>query len=330
MRPNYLAAARAIGDARDIVLTTHVNSDADGIGTSLALAIALERQGKRVRFACPSKPASIYGFLPRFALARTIEEDAVAAAEAPCDLLIASDCGDLKRLGACAHLRRQRLLNLDHHSTNDRFGDLNLVDEAATSSGMVAARLLDKLDLDLDRDIATCLYATLAFDTGRFMHSNTDAKAFRFAARLADLGVDVAAVNRALTYTKTPHDLAVLRLGLEHLRVDDQDPRLAGIALPRTAIDAVGEPEDWGDLVELPRQLAGNQVAYVMRETKDRQTTRVSLRANPPYVVAPVAQAFGGGGHQQAAGVTFPGDLAACLRELLPRLRHQLMEPAAG
>lgn len=327
-RPNYLAAARAIADAADIVLTTHVNSDADGIGTSLALAIALERLGKRVRFVCPSRPAGIYAFLPRFGLAQTVDDEAKADAVAPCDLLLSSDCGDLKRLGACARIRRGRLLNLDHHATNDRFGDLNLVDEHATCSGMVAAKLLDKLDAPIDREIADCLYATLVFDTGRFMHSNTDAAAFRFAARLADLGVDVSAVNRALTYTKTPHDLAILRLGLQQLAVDGEDARLAGIALAKEEIAAVGAPEDWGELVDVPRSLAGNQIAYLMREQPDGRTTRVSLRSNPPFQVAPVAQAFGGGGHLQAAGATFPGPLAECLREMLPRLRRQLRAEA--
>lgn len=323
-RPNYLAAARAVADAADIVLTTHINSDADGIGTSLALAIALERLGKRVRFACPTKPASIYAFLPRFGMAVTIDSEASAKAMPGCDLLLSSDCGDRKRLGACALIPHGKLLNLDHHATNDRFGDLNLVDEVATCSGMVAAKLLDRLDVDLDREMADNLYATLVFDTGRFMHSNTDAAAFRFAARLADLGVDVSAINRALTYTKKPHDLAITRLGIERLRIDEQEPRLAGIALSKEDIAAVGEPEDWGEMVDVPRSLAGNQVAYLMREAKDGTTTRVSMRSNPPFQVAPVAQAFGGGGHLQAAGATFPGSLAECLRELIPRLRRQL------
>ncbi len=323
-RPNYLAAARAVADAADIVLTTHLNSDADGIGTSLALAVALERLGKRVRFVCPSKPASIYAFLPRFSMAVTMDDEAKAKAMPPCDLLLSSDCGDLKRLGACAHIPRGKLLNLDHHATNDRFGDLNLVDEHATCSGMVAAKLLDRLDVDLDRAMADNLYATLVFDTGRFMHSNTDAAAFRFAARLADLGVDVSAINRALTYTKKPQDLAITRLGIERLQIDAEEPRLAGIALSRADIATVGEPEDWGDMVEVPRSLAGNQIAYLMRESKDGTMTRMSLRSNPPFQVSPVAQAFGGGGHLQAAGATFPGSLAECQREIIPRLRRQL------
>lgn len=325
-RPNYLAAVRAVADARDIVLTTHINGDADGIGTSLALAIALERLGKRVRFIAPSRLASIYAFLPRFGIGRVVDNDAAADAEPPCDLLLSSDCGDLKRLGACARIRRAKLLNLDHHATNDRFGDLNLVDEVATCSGLVAAKLLDRLDVDLDQELATCLYATLVFDTGRFMHSNTDAEAFRFAARLAGCGVDVSAVNRALTYTRSAHDLAIIRLGIERLQVDGQEPRLAGIAITRQDIAAVGEPEDWGDLVDVPRSLAGNQIAYLFRESKDGTATRMSLRSNPPFQVSPVAQAFGGGGHLQASGATFPGSLADCLREVVPRLRRQFSD----
>ncbi|MEK7412700.1 MAG: DHH family phosphoesterase [Planctomycetota bacterium] len=325
-KPDYTAAVRAITAAKDIVLTTHLNSDADGIGTSLALMIALKRLRKRVRFIAPSKLASIYGFLPRIDQGRVIEKDTDAKAEKPCDLLISSDCGDLKRLGACAHIPRGKLLNLDHHATNDRFGDVNLVDEQATCSGLVAANLLDRLKIKLDKELAICLYATLVFDTGRFMHSNTNAGAFRFAARLADTGIDVSAVNRALTYTRSPHDLAVLRLGLEYLKVDAQEPRLAGIALTNAAIAAVGEPEDWGDMVDVPRSLAGNQVAYLLRESKDGKFTRMSLRSNPPFQVAPVAQAFGGGGHLQAAGATFSGSLADCLREVIPRLRRQLAD----
>jgi len=110
-RPNYAAAARAVAAAQDIVLTTHINGDADGIGTALALALAFARLGKRTRFIAPSRPASIYGFLPGFAAARTIDDPAAAAAEAPCDLLLSCDCGDLKRLGACAAIPRARLLN---------------------------------------------------------------------------------------------------------------------------------------------------------------------------------------------------------------------------
>lgn len=326
----YAAAAKALRSATTVVVTTHLNPDGDGLGTGLALVRCLTALGKRVRFCCPGKPASIYGFLPGFARITAVMDEAQARKLPAPDAIVSCDAGDLARLGPVSALVAKTrtkggvLVNLDHHSTNDRFGDVNLVDVDAASSGVVAWNLLKKLGVKLDKPTAACLYVTVVFDTGRFMHSNTTAACLRFAATLVDTGIDAAALNRALTYTRTPHDLKVMQLGLEHLTVDAEAPALAGIALPAAAIAAVGEPEDWGDLVEFPRSLTGNQIAYLMRERPDCSAVRISLRSNPPYAVAPVAEAFGGGGHQQAAGCTFPGNLEAAIKDVLPRLRRAL------
>jgi phosphoesterase RecJ-like protein len=281
--------------------------------------------GKSVRYICPSRIASLYAYLPGFDRIEVIDSEAAAKALPPCDVMISCDCGDRKRLGAVLSASRGVLVNLDHHATNDRFGDLNLVDEVAESSGVVVSRLLEHLQISLDKRLAECLYTTIVFDTGRFMHSNTTAHTFRWTAGLLDTGIDAAAINRALTYTKSLNDLAVVRLGLEHLKVDEIEPQLAGIALSAQHIETVGVPEDWGDLVDVPRSLQGNRIAYLAREQKDRKSVRVSLRSNPPWAVSPVAEHFGGGGHRQAAGCTLMGNLEDCLRELLPRLREQLV-----
>lgn len=321
---SYPAAARALQRARSVIVTTHVNPDGDGIGTGLALMHALARLGKRVRLLCPSRVAGIYGFLPGADRIRPVPDAARARRLPGCDVMVSCDCGDRERLGAVARVPHRCLINLDHHATNTRFGDINLVDEQGECSGVVAERLLRRLRVRLDRAAAACLYATVVYDTGRFMHANTTAHTFRWAARLLDTGIDAAAINRALTYTRSRHDLRLLALGLDRLRVDVRDARLAGIELSARDIARVGAPEDWGDLVDVPRSLAGNQVAYLMREAPDRKSVRLSLRANPPFAVAPVAQAFGGGGHRQAAGCTVPGNLASARRAVLPRLRRQL------
>lgn len=327
MTAPYAEAAALVAAARSIVITTHINPDGDGIGAGLALALALEAQGRQVRFLCPSPVASLYAFLPRFALIQPLTDAAAAAALPPADLVISCDAGDKERLGAVWPLRRGTLINLDHHATNTRFGDCNLVDEAAESSGVVAAGLLEALGAALTPAIAECLYTTIVFDTGRFMHGNTTAHTFRFAARLLDCGIDAAAINRRLTYTRTPKDLELQRLALAHLAVDAAEPRLAGIALDLAAIGQVGEPEDWGELVELPRSLLGNQAAYLVRERRERDgkvVCKASLRSNPPLAVGPVAQGYGGGGHLQAAGCTIPGTLAEVMPGLLERLRAAL------
>jgi phosphoesterase RecJ-like protein len=321
---SYAAAAKAIANASSIIITTHINPDGDGVGAGLALVHALKGMGKQVRFCCPSKVVSMYAFLPGFERITEVEDEAAAAKTKRADLIISCDAGDLERLGDVAKVKRTTLINLDHHVTNTRFGDINVVDVDAESTGVVVEKLLRRMKVPLDRKLGECLYTTIVFDTGRFMHSNTTAHTFRWTAKLLDTGIDAAAINRALAYTKKPHDLLIQKMGIENLQVDVEEPRLAGIVLSAAAIAAVGEPEDWGDMVEIPRSLAGNQVAYLFREGKDRKTVRCSMRSNPPFEVGPVAQALGGGGHRQAAGCTFIGDLAGAQREILPKLRQQL------
>lgn len=321
---SYAAAAKAIANAKSIIITTHINPDGDGVGAGLALVHALKGMGKQVRFCCPSRVVSMYAFLPGFERITAVEDEAAAAKTKRADLIISCDAGDLERLGEVAKVKRTTLINLDHHVTNTRFGDINVVDVDAESTGVVVEKLLRRMKVPLDRKLGECLYTTIVFDTGRFMHSNTTAHTFRWTAKLLDAGIDAAAINRSLAYTKKPHDLLIQKMGIENLLVDAKEPRLAGIVLSAAAISAVGEPEDWGDMVEIPRSLAGNQVAYLLREAKDRKTVRCSMRSNPPVEVGPVAQAFGGGGHRQAAGCTFIGDLAAAQREILARLRQQL------
>jgi phosphoesterase RecJ-like protein len=327
---SYQAVAKALAAASSVLITTHLNPDGDGIGAGLALLHALAGRGIPTRFICPSAVASLYAFLPGFAAIEVVADAAAAAAVARADVLISCDAGDLARLGEVAGVARGTLINLDHHASNTRFGDINLVDVRAESSGVVVEKLLRRLKVPLDARLATCLYATIVFDTGRFMHANTTAATFRWTARLLDTGIDAAAINRALTYTRSLHDLQILRLAIDRLRIDEADPRIAGIHLSAADIAAIRAPEDWGDLVEVPRSLAGNQIAFLLREAPDGRSVRVSLRSNPPIEVGGVAVELGGGGHLQAAGCTVPGSLAAVAMDLLPRLRRQLPVAAAA
>jgi bifunctional oligoribonuclease and PAP phosphatase NrnA len=321
---SYTEAIAAIRAANDIIITTHINPDGDGVGAGLALVHALRGLGKKVRFLCPSKVVSLYAFLPGFEEISAVEKDEQAQHIIGTEVMISCDAGDIERLGSIAKVAKKTLINLDHHVTNTRFGTINVVDVDAESTGVVVEKVLQHLAVPLNKMIATCLYTTIVFDTGRFMHSNTTAHTFRWTANLLDAGIDAAAINRALAYTKKPHDLLIQKMGIEHLIVDQEDPRLAGIILSAADIAAVGEPEDWGDLVEIARSLQGNQIAYLLREAKDKKTVRCSMRSNPPYEIGAIAQAFGGGGHRQAAGCTFQGDLEKAKAEIIPQLRGQL------
>ena len=323
----YAEAAAALRDAKSVIITTHIGPDGDGIGTGLALLLALERLGKDVRFLVPSKVNPVYTFLPCFDRLQVVDELPLAQAQARADVVLSCDAGDKERLGAVWSVDRGVMINLDHHATNTRFGDINLVDIDGESSGVVASFLLKELGAVIDRDIATCLYTTIIYDTGRFMHSNTTPRCLRWTADLMEVGIDASEINRRLTYTKSAKDLACTAIALQRLVVDEQEPRIAGITLDEATITAAGDPDDWGDLVELPRSLLGNQVAYALREKKQKDGTwvvRASMRSNPPDKIGAVAQSFGGGGHQQAAGATIPGRMPEIAPLVLAKLREAL------
>ena len=188
------------------------------------------------------------------------------------------------RLGAVAKQRATTSVNIDHHASNESFADYNIVEPKTACTGMMIDKLFKALKYALNPVTAGALYAAVVYDTGRFMHSNTSPAVLRFAARLVDAGCDPSAINRAMTYTKTPHDLELTQVGIKNLIIDEQDQRLAGIALSKQTIKKIGAPEDWGDLVEIPRSLHGVEIAFLMRESEDG-SVRVSLRSNPPFVV---------------------------------------------
>lgn len=320
---SYAAAAAAIDAAETIGITTHIGPDGDGIGAALALRLALQARGKRVRLVFPSEVSQIYAWLPGFARIETVEDTAAARRRRPVEVLISCDCGDLGRLGAVAEHRCGQLVNLDHHASNTRFGAVNVVDLKAASTTVVVDKVLKRLGVALTPAIAECLYTGLVFDTGRFMHSNTTAGVLRIAARWLATGLDAASVNRRLEYCQTEADLRWQAAAIAKLTVDPDDSRIAGVAFAAADLSGQAMPEDWSALVEIPRRLAGVEIAYLLREQPDG-TVRASLRSNPPYAIGPVAVANGGGGHDQAAGCSLHGGLAAAQSALLPALRAAL------
>ncbi len=313
--------AQALLAAGELAITTHVNPDADGIGSALALAHALRRRGLRpLLYSADPVPRSCQ-FMPGVEGIVQVADAAAARALPPVETLVAVDCGAADRIGDVAELRHSRVLVIDHHVGRGDFGDHRLVRPRSECTARLIDEVVAALELPRDATHATCCFAGLVFDTGRFMHANTGPETFRLAAALADTGIDIGAINRALSYTRCPDDLAREALAIERLRVDADEPRLAGIALDAAALERVGRPDDWGETIEIPRSLAGVEIAYLMREAPDRASVRCSLRCNPPWVVRPVAEHFGGGGHDCAAGCTIEGDLDRAREHLLPALR---------
>jgi bifunctional oligoribonuclease and PAP phosphatase NrnA len=306
---------------RRFLLTTHEGPDGDALGSLLAMHQMLGALGKdSVMFlAAKEFPLPVeYRFLP-------LEE---VFHEPPADMadraVIFLDCGNIDRMPV-AFLAKDgvRVINIDHHHDNTRFGDVNLVDVDASCTAEIVYGLARLLEVPLSAEIAKALYVGLVTDTGRFMYENTGAEAHRMAADLIETGVDVHDIYRRL-YERVPleklHLIASALTSVE--RFEDGRLAVTYIAADDYAKTNASEVLTEG-IVDYVRSLEGTEVAAVIRDRTDggRAARKVSLRSAGDAVdVSAIARKHGGGGHRRAAG--FSTDLT--YSELIEFLRAEV------
>ena len=309
------AAARAT-----VVLCAHVQPDADALGSTLALADALRRRGARVLATFPEPfvlPVSL-SWLPGAA-------GLVPASEVPSspDVFVSLDAASPGRLGELAPLLERAGVSvvLDHHASNPGFGDVRVVDPGAPATVTLVAGLLDELGVTLDADLATCLYAGLAADTGSFRFGSTRPDTHELAARLLATGIDHAGISRRLFDTAPFGWLRLLSLVTGRARLEPDIG--AGLVWTWSSTAEAAEhglpAEQLEALVDVVRSTEEADVAVVLKGQDDGSWS-VSMRSRGATDLSRVATALGGGGHRAAAGFTShddrEGTIAAIRRQL--------------
>jgi phosphoesterase RecJ-like protein len=304
--------------ATDVTLLAHVHPDADALGSALALGLALHRRGVRVRVSF-GEPDTAPESLRDLDVAGLI----VPASEVPQapQLLVALDAGSAARLGPLAGRVRTagRVLVVDHHASNTRFGTHHLVDDTAEATAVLVLALLDELGAELDLDIARCLYAGLVTDTRCFRLARPQTHAV--AARLLATGVRPDAESRALMDTHPFGWLGMLSSVLERARLEPKAARGLGLVhtIVRLADSARLRSEEVESVIELVRTTSEAEVAVVLKELGERRWS-ASLRAKQYLDVGFAATLMGGGGHRLASGFTADGTA----EEVLDALRAAL------
>ncbi|PZN12045.1 MAG: bifunctional oligoribonuclease/PAP phosphatase NrnA [Bacillota bacterium] len=327
------AVVEALRAGRRFALFLHLSPDGDSIGSTLALGLALERLGKRTVWISADPPGEQYRFLPgieRFRLWNEYEDD-----WSQYDAAILLDCADLDRVGPAraAIDRIGRVINIDHHPSNRRYGDVNLIEPGAAAVGEITARLIDRLGVELDTAMAYGLYTAILTDTGSFQYEATRPDTLRLAARLLEAGVRPAEVAQAVFESRPLRVLRLLREALGTLEVG-AGGRLAWMTVSRAMMDRIGaQRADTEGFVNYPRSIAGVEVALLFIEEPDGRV-RVSWRSNREVDVSKLAAVFGGGGHARAAGCTVPGPLERARVQVLQRVAEYLqgegMRPGPG
>ncbi|MEA2348041.1 MAG: bifunctional oligoribonuclease and phosphatase NrnA [Thermoleophilaceae bacterium] len=304
------------------LLTTHLNPDGDALGSLLGMHETLSALGKDSVMFMAADQFPLPDDLDWMPLGDIVSE-------VPGDLgeriVVFLDCGNIDRMPV-EELKTggKRILDIDHHHDNTRFGDVNLVIADASSTAEIVFHLAEALGVQITSEIAEPLYVGLLTDTGRFMYENTSAEAHRVASRMLDAGVDVPKVYRELFEGLPIPRLLLLGRALANLERYD-DVSLTLTHLTRADFDATqtGEGDSEG-VVDYFRAVENTAVGALVRARLtegDENSSKVSLRATDERVdVSKIAREFGGGGHRQAAG--FFTDLS--LEDLVAQLREQI------
>jgi phosphoesterase RecJ-like protein len=296
------AVVAALREHDRFLVVTHENPDGDALGSLLATTLALRQLGKDVALYLAGAGAlpREYAFMPLDGLLRELPEDMEERT------LVAVDCAKADRMGPDTTPidRAQRVVNIDHHHDNSRFGDVNLIIADASSTGEVLRDVFAALDVELTPEIAEPLYIALVTDTGRFQYTNTTPKSLRLAAELVEAGADIHAVFQQVYESVEFAKLKLLARALERARVLEGGLIVVSY-LVRTDFAEVGAAEPYSEgIIDYLRAVEGAELAALIREPpRDDAERRVSLRASIDELdVSAIARSFGGGGHRQAAG----------------------------
>ena len=305
-----------IQESNTILLLTHESPDGDAIGSTMAFYHLLNNMKKTVDVVIPIVPET-FSFLDSI-------DEVVTKCDKSYDLAIVLDCATVPRIGQIndEFSRCKKSVVIDHHMSNTRYGDINIVDDAASSCCEVLFYLFKEAKLNITPTIGEALAVGMLTDTAGFKNNNVTKETFLMAAELMDLGVDVHEVYSLVVSMKTMAQYALIKVALDHLEfIDDGKIAFSYISYEDMA-NAGAKLGDHEGLVELGRNVDGVEVSVFVREWEG--VYRISLRSNGKVNVNDVAQKFGGGGHKMAAGIVSRDGFKETKEKVINEIKKEL------
>lgn len=306
-----------ICSARYIVIVSHIFPDGDTLGSSIALYEALKALGKKVvlfNATCEHLPKE-FAFLKSY-----VKINSKLPKEF--DMMISCDCPNFHKLGIETVKRDFTLINLDHHESNTFFGDMNLIEDSFSSTGLVIYKLLVENNVNINKDCANALYSSIADDTGFFRYGNLDRACFEAVAHLIACGVNAQFIS---TRINSQVSLAKMRLRAYMYTnfILHDNAKIASIVFTSDVIKQCGvKRSETKNIVSELRDLATVELAIMFLEQEGYW--KISLRSSGNINVSEIAQSFGGGGHKSAAGFEVAQD--HCVQNILEKIIKRVKE----
>ncbi|WP_419660257.1 phosphoesterase RecJ domain protein [Desulfosarcina variabilis str. Montpellier] len=301
-----------LAKSEHVLLASHIKPDGDAIGALLAMGIALEKQGCQVVLFNESSIPEVYRFLPAVGRIQKKLTDWQRF-----DTAVILDCGVLSRVGSAADdiATIPVIINIDHHTTNNRFGHFHLVDVNACATAEIVYRLILEMKLDVDVAMATAIYTGILTDTGSFRFSNTNQAAFSICEAMVAAGVKPSTVAQHVYGAYSLGRIKLLNLALDSIEISNNG-YLSIMTVTREMLACTDtQPEDADGLINYARRIRDVKVAALIHELENntapppRKQYHVSLRSDGSVDVSNIAMKFGGGGHAGAAGFSVESSL---------------------
>lgn len=300
----------AIKESKNILIIPHISADGDCLGSSYALKLMLEELHKKVDVILDEKDYD--NRILKILDGVECKNDAFVP-----DLVIAVDCADKQRMGTrvkafdeCA-----KTINIDHHVTNDKYALYNYVNPVAAATGEIIYELAQFMNITLTTQIVNNLYISIVSDTGGFAYSNTKPHTLSIAAQLLEYGINNAFISSYLFEMNNKKRIELIRLAYNSFETYYED-RIAVVSITEKQMKRLrATDDDAGSLVNIPRSLESAIVSMSFREM-DSENVKVSIRSQL-VDAAKLAQQFGGGGHERAAGCTVKGTLEDVKQKLV-------------
>ena len=307
----YTEIISKIKDSNKIAIMSHIMPDGDNVGSSLALYNALKKYGKDVRFILDDDIPKVYKFL------KNSDKVERPGQYESFDIVIALDCGDAERLGKSRlYIQDNFVINIDHHISNDEFGNLNIVDSNAAATGEIIFQIIKLLGIEMDKKISECLYTAIVTDTGQFQYSNTSSITHEIAGNLINNGVNVSLMFERIYQNSSKEKVMLMKTALDTLEFFHNDS-ISCVSLTLEQMkDANAMEDDSEGIINLARDIECVEVAIFLKELEPGKI-KVGLRSKKMIDVADVSLQFGGGGHVRAAGCTLYGTISEVKERIL-------------
>ena len=312
-----------IKSSKNILIISHINPDGDTLGSMCGLYSAiLENFKKRCDMMSISKIPDVYSYLPNLNEVRNLEDFDKSREY---DLVITVDVAAIDRVLDAKILfeKAKFTVNVDHHKTNNAYGNLNFINPDASSTGEVLFECFNRMDWKINLDTAICLYTAILTDTGSFRFDNTKPSTFEAAAKLVQIGVQPSDIYKRV-YESDSKTLVLFQAHCISKAKFLNDDKIAYTLVYKKDMEKFSAGDDCMEgLTEKLRAIVTTRIAFVAKEMKSGGT-KISMRSKFADV-AEICGVFGGGGHKFAAGCTIKAPVEQAAEKILEEInKHEL------